>query len=125
MRSSAREFQPCCSSTMWAASADCRRPSVLTLLPRRRRAFTRYRPMNPCPPVTIALRMTEKGFAILLDHFLSKRKVVGPTDIEPDAIVTEADHVAIAGFDLQQEVWHVEIIDIAYMWTHRLTLEDI
>src|SRR5947208_14166209 len=108
MRSSAGECQPCSSSTMWAASADRQRPTVLTLLPRRRRAFTRYRPINPCPPVTIALRMAKKGVAILLEHLLGKREVVGPADIEPDAIVSEANHIAIAGFDLQQQVWHIE-----------------
>src|SRR5882757_3950347 len=110
---------------MWAASADGRRSGVLTLLRRRRRAFTRYRPMNPCPPVTIALRMTEKGFAILLEHLLGKGEVVGPADIEPDAIISEADHVAIACFDLQQQVRHVEIIDMAHVGPYGLALENI
>src|SRR5258708_9690558 len=124
-RSSAGESQDASSKTMCAVSTDCLRPSVLTSTPRRRSALTRCRPMNPCPPVTTALRMTQKCVAIFLEHLLGKREIVRPPDIKPNAIVLEANHTAIAGFDLQQQVRHVQIIDLRHMGPHGLPLENI
>jgi hypothetical protein len=64
-------------------------------------------PDESCPPVTMALPMTEKRVTIMLKHLLCKREIVWSPDIQPNAIVSKTDDVAIAGFDLQQKVRHV------------------
>src|SRR6478736_6613723 len=113
------------STTMCPVSTDGLRPSVVTLTPRWRSALTRCRPMNPCPPVTTALRMAQKCFAIFLEHLLGQSKVVGPPDIEPNTIVTEADHAAVTGLDLLQQARHVHVIDLRHVRAYGLSLENI
>src|SRR3954468_13405773 len=69
--------------------------------------------------------MAQKRVAIFLEHLLGQREIVWAPNVEPDAIVPEADNVAAVGFDLQKEIWHVEVVDIRHMGTHRLALQNI